>query len=130
MRVRIAHLQCEESQRIFARLMSETVFYFMEHHVPDVARSLFGQSSKLEQMRCVFNSYEPTINIYHAGGDFMPHQDNHQLTVLVHLSADGAFTGGGTAFWPEARASEWRTRGLSGVAPEVVMHPSQAVPAS
>ena len=71
-------------------------------------------------MRCVFSTIEPTVNRYTAGGAFKPHQDKQQLTVLLHLSPDGAFEGGGTAFWPEGQQPEALVEGS-----EVVVHPSQ-----
>jgi hypothetical protein len=43
-----------------------------------------------------------------------------QLTVLLHLSPDSAFEGGGTAFWPEGRRPEDAEEREG-----VVVHPAQ-----
>ena len=124
-RVQLAHLESERCREIFARLLNEITFGFLEREVPDVAQACFGQESGLADMRCTFNTVEPAINVYTAGGDFKTHQDGQHLTLLVHLSAEGAFTGGGTAFWRQARASEFLARGLEGVPPDVVIKPRQ-----
>jgi hypothetical protein len=42
---------------------------------------------------------EPACNVYSAGGQFKLHEDQQALTVLVVLSCQDAFKGGGTAFW-------------------------------
>eukprot|EP00966_Prymnesium_polylepis_P237325 5488874-Prymnesium_polylepis.1 len=48
-----------------------------------------------------FSGHEPAINRYTAGGRFDAHEDKHMLTVLVPLSPNDAFEGGGTGFWSE-----------------------------
>ena len=53
------------------------------------------------------------------------HQDGQHLTILVHLSAEGAFTGGGTGFWQHGRNAEFLSRGLAGVPPDIVVKPIQ-----
>ena len=53
-----------------------------------------------------FTKGEPAINVYVEGGLFTAHEDNQALTVLLALSDAGAFTGGGTAFWPAGRGDE------------------------
>lgn len=54
-----------------------------------------------------FSDGEPAINVYRAGGLFKPHEDKQSLTVLVPLSdaLNGAFVGGGTAFWTTEQRS-------------------------
>ena len=47
-------------------------------------------------------SDEPSINRYEIGGRFDPHRDGYALTVIVLLSTDGAFDGGGTIFFDSA----------------------------
>jgi hypothetical protein len=49
-----------------------------------------------------FTHNEPAINVYTEGGEFPPHRDLQQLTVLVPLTDSDAFSGGGTAFWRAA----------------------------
>ena len=120
MRVPIAHLKTDAARGICQSLLRDRVIEFLEHDVPDVALRCFGQSSGLRQMRCVFSTIEPTVNRYTRGGDFKPHQDKQQLTVLLHLSAAGDFEGGGTAFWPEGQTPGTLVEGS-----EVVVHPAQ-----
>ena len=42
---------------------------------------------------------EPAVNVYVAGGEFRPHEDEQTLTILIPLTDEADFTGGGTAFW-------------------------------
>ena len=51
-------------------------------------------------------SDEPSINRYVIGGRFDPHRDGYAVTVIVLLSTDGAFHGGGTVFFDSAQAAE------------------------
>ena len=51
-------------------------------------------------------SDEPSINRYEIGGRFDPHRDGYALTIIVLLSTDGAFDGGGTIFFDSAQAAE------------------------
>ena len=48
-----------------------------------------------------YSPNEPAVNVYSAGGDFPPHEDGQELTVLVVLSHSSTFAGGGTAYWTE-----------------------------
>ena len=68
--------------------------------LPHLAQSLFGQTVGLSDMDISFSLHEPAINVYSAGGEFAQHEDNHMITVLVPLAEAEAFSGGGTAFWP------------------------------
>ena len=125
LRVQLADMKSERSKQIFDRLLRTRTFDFLEKQVPEVARSCFGQETGLAEMQCAFNSVEPSINVYTTGGDFKAHQDSQHLTLLVNLSAEGAFTGGGTAFWRHARTAEFLCRGVEGIAPDVVIKPTQ-----
>jgi hypothetical protein len=79
------------------------VIAFAEEHLPEVAESVFGQATDLAKMRVSsFSSGEPAVNVYTVGGNFAPHTDKEALTLLVPLSPDGAFEGGGTAFWKDS----------------------------
>ena len=42
------------------------------------------------------------LRLRQVGGSFEPHTDNHHLTVLVPLSGDDDFVGGGTAFYDDS----------------------------
>ena len=81
-----------------------------------------------------YSSLEPAVNVYSAGGEFLPHKDHQALTVLVPLSGPDDFIGGGTGFWaksaePEAdeQAAQGWAQGASTsfdvAAPSVVLTP-------
>lgn len=73
----------------------------IEAQMPDLAQAIFGQKSDLASMNVRFSSDEPAVNIYNWGGYFQPHTDNEAISFLVPLSPEGAFEGGGTAFWAD-----------------------------
>lgn len=93
----------------------------IDGHMDSIGCSLFDGSSLRKlflQGGMEFASREPAVNIYSAGGSFLPHEDGHSLTVLIPLSSpDDGFTGGGTAFWSED------SRGARVVAPNLVLRP-------
>lgn len=56
-----------------------------------------------------FSEGEPAINIYNSKGSFKPHKDKESLTLLLNLSDQDAYEGGGTAFYSLAdlKSSEY-----------------------
>lgn len=82
--------------------------------VAPLTPDLFGDalstspSTCLRNPRLAWSEGEPAINVYNPGGCFTPHEDEQSLTCLVNLSAQDAYTGGGTAFWSTAAAGEAR----------------------
>ena len=71
-------------------------------HQPQLQAALFGEcplSTCLDNQERSFAAGEPAVNVYSEGGRFEPHEDNHSLTILVTLSSQDDFEGGGTAFW-------------------------------
>ena len=82
------------------------VFALVETRLPDLAESLFGQRTGLAEMSLAYSPSEPAVNVYTNGGHFAPHTDKQHLSVLVPLSPEGAFEGGGTAFWAGSHHDE------------------------
>jgi hypothetical protein len=72
---------------------------FIEAELPELAVAAFGQATGLADMAIYFAIGEPAVNIYTTGGEFKPHTDKEDLTMILPLSPPGAFEGGGTAFW-------------------------------
>lgn len=89
------------AQMLSKSIINERLLGFFEQHLPQTAEDLFGQSSGLRKMRCSFSPGEPAVNRYMVGGGIAPHTDKQTLTLNVVLSDFGAFTGGGTVFWPQ-----------------------------
>ena len=115
-------------ERILLRVMAS-----IDEHMPSVVASLFHGAADLEASRSPslcelhassaleYSSREPAINVYTAGGEFMPHMDHQSLTVLIPLSgADDEFTGGGTGFWSQD------ARGHRVEGPTIVLRPKAA----
>jgi hypothetical protein len=71
----------------------------MESHDPALAASFFPRDHGLTDLSITFSPGEPAVNIYSVGGEFRPHTDKQHISLLVPLSPEGAFEGGGTAFW-------------------------------
>ena len=154
-RMPIIKMFCEESQELCDKILVRSVSR-LRHHLPTLLPSLFGvdggigsiswraelegerkdpadasvrvrATSVTRDPRLVFVTGEPACNVYTAGGQFKPHEDQQALTVLVLLSERDAFVGGGTAFWSE---SDGPTRASPGVlirpaagAPTIVVRP-------
>ena len=76
-----------------------------------------------------YSSFEPAVNVYTAGGEFLPHKDHQALTVLVPLSRPDEFVGGGTGFWPKTAEPEvdQAAQGWAQAAPTFVAAPSLVV---
>jgi hypothetical protein len=83
------------------------VAQIIDKSLPSIPSSLFGGGDAtllcdlLLSDKLTFSSREPGVNVYAAGGQFMPHKDHQALTVLIPLSDPGSFTGGGTSFWSQ-----------------------------
>jgi hypothetical protein len=93
---------------------------------PDLCAELFpcADPSELCDSWFRFSGDEPMLNRYTSGGAFNPHQDGHELTVLVPLStSDVDFRGGGTAFWSEEEIGQDSTA-AQGFPPSLVMRPA------
>ena len=82
------------------------VLTLVEQQLPTFGRILFGTAKALDELSFRFSLNEPAINVYQEGAGFDEHEDNHMLTILVPLSEQSAFAGGGTAFWPTAADAE------------------------
>lgn len=109
------------ARRLSADLLERRVVPFLESSLPLVSRAIFGKASGLVELSFEFSEHEPAVNVYSPGGDFRPHSDGYSLTVLVNLDEEGAFAGGGTAFWPEGPGSEREYQGVC----EVMLLPPQ-----
>ena len=93
---------------------------------PDLCAELFpcAEASDLCDSWFRFSGEEPMLNRYTSGGSFNPHQDGHELTVLVPLSTSGVdFQGGGTAFWSEEEIGQDSTA-AQGFPPSLVLRPA------
>ena len=97
-RERIPLAASHEATRQHAVLMRRLLL-LLETRLPALTHSLFGRAAGLGEMRAMYSAGEPAVNIYQPSGEFAPHTDNEQLTLLIQLDPDGAFEGGGTAFW-------------------------------
>ena len=106
----------------------------IEQHLEGLLDQLFEgelrpDMSLLHNQQLAFTPDEPAINVYNEGGEFEPHQDHHSLTVLLVLSDEEYFTGGGTGFWPKANSNGCRkgtdhtTASASHTQPLVVLAP-------
>jgi len=94
----------------------------LEENFPTLRPRLFGDASEslcamYRAGELEFSSREPGINVYGAGGQFLPHKDHQALTVLLPLSQPCDFEGGGTSFWHQD------SRGHRVEAPSVVLRP-------
>jgi len=108
-----------EAQMLSSSVVSDRLLGFIEAHMPEAALELFGQSTCLRDMKFCFSPGEPAVNRYMVGGGIAPHTDKQSITLNVLLSEPGAFSGGGTIFWPQGPPEE------SGEQEAVVLRPRQ-----
>jgi len=101
--LRLPVLKLERAEQRLCDAILRRALAIVEADLPRLASLLFGRESELAAMQFAFSQGEPAVNIYTEGGEFQPHEDKQALTVLVPLSPDDAFSGGGTAFWEEDR---------------------------
>ena len=74
----------------------------LEQYVPELLQLL--NIAEWETQAFEWASDEPSINVYTKGGKFDPHEDGYALTVLVNLSENSLFDGGGTRFYENEQA--------------------------
>jgi hypothetical protein len=98
-----------EEQRC-VRAILDRALGLIEATLPELADTLFGQTTALHTMELLYAQNEPAINVYDVGGQFKPHRDKHRLSILVPLTSPDEFDGGGTAFWPEVECAGRRVR--------------------
>jgi hypothetical protein len=90
----------ERFQRLFGRAIE-----LIDDTFPSLSQDLFGGPIShllLDPADLSFSSREPAVNIYTKGGQFLAHKDGQKLTMLIPLSSNDSFQGGGTAFWGPA----------------------------
>lgn len=93
------------TESVFRRLLAT-----LDESFPSLVEGLFGDKeienehvslvTLFEENQLDYTSREPAINVYTQGGEFRPHEDGQSLTVLLTLTENELFAGGGTAFWP------------------------------
>lgn len=125
-------LSVPERLDLGARALSDAwlrrVLQLIGAQLPAVARSLLlpdepvSSLCELELDALDYADDEPACNIYEVGGEFKPHEDKQSVTVLVPLSENELYEGGGTAFWSEEARGPGRSRASSS-APTLVLQP-------
>ena len=97
---------CADARGISERLLQERVLPALRAELPALSTAVLGMAETAApgagqvKLELEYASDEPSVNVYTPGGAFEAHEDGYALTVIVLLSEDGAFAGGGTAFWP------------------------------
>jgi hypothetical protein len=106
-RARASKIPCAKPLPADADAVAEEVFRrilaIIDEQQPSVLAALFPGAESLAGLHASdalhFTMREPAVNVYDAGGEFVPHKDHQALTVLLALSPPSAFTAGGTGFW-------------------------------
>ena len=96
----------QASQNLSHELIFERILPALRQENPALLESLGLSNFDAPTNEMDWASDEPSINRYEIGGKFDPHRDGYALTVIVLLSTDGAFHGGGTVFFESAQAAE------------------------
>lgn len=104
-RLTIEHYLDETSQ-VLSRQLVLRALTILQQQWPLAGRAMLQCNADDDLQELVetpgleFSKGEPAVNVYTAGGEFMPHRDHECVTLLLSLSSAEEFTGGGTAFWP------------------------------
>ena len=91
-----------DARAVSDRLLHECVLPALRAELPSLSIVMPGAATPgagQAPLELEYASDEPSVNVYTPGGAFEAHEDGYALTVIVLLSEDGAFDGGGTAFW-------------------------------
>ena len=83
-------------------VLKERVLPALEHQHPELLRRLL--LANWRDFGFDWASDEPTVNKYIVGGEFEPHEDGYLLTVIILLSPEDSFEGGGTSFFSTSDA--------------------------
>jgi len=85
------------AQELSHQIIKERILPTMQCQTPHLLRDLEGWDSIDADFE--WASDEPSVNRYTAGGQFEPHRDGYPLTIVLLLSKDSDFVGGGTKFF-------------------------------
>ena len=97
-------LQLRSDAGALGLVIIRRVLNYIERTWPSLALRLFGQTKDLGSMHVECKVvHEPAVIVYSPGGKFDIHEDGHDLTVLVPLTPEDSFSGGGTAFYPDTK---------------------------
>lgn len=97
----------KQGQSLSERILLRALKDIAPSIVPSLTMDLFGKAvvdsfateGVVHNGRLKFSEGEPAINVYSPDGDFLPHKDKESLTLLVNLSEEDAYGGGGTGFF-------------------------------
>lgn len=108
-RLPVASMQGCKQQKLCETLLLRSLALFEQQaaglnealfgRCPQTIRSASEEEAVWSSDGLLFSAGEPAINVYTDGGDFRPHQDKQSITILLVLSEQSEFEGGGTAFW-------------------------------
>lgn len=117
----------DEAAGVLCQTLLRRLLDFIEAQLPVLAATLLCGRATLSEVDLAtdysFADAEPAVNIYGVGGQFKPHEDKQRLTILVPLSDNAKYEGGGTAFWSEEARGPGRSLANQGGPPTCVLQP-------
>jgi hypothetical protein len=96
----------QPSQKLSHDLIFCRILPALRQNNPELLESLGLSRFDVSPNELDWASDEPSINRYEVGGRFDPHRDGYAMTVIVLLSTEEAFLGGGTRFFDSAQGAE------------------------
>lgn len=94
-------------------VLKERVLPALEHQHPELLRRLL--LANWRDFGFDWASDEPTVNKYIVGGEFEPHEDGYLLTVIILLSPEDSFEGGGVLLFFPHQTRKMQTKLLFGL---------------
>lgn len=132
-RIRLPVKEClnTRAQELCETMLCKAITAVEDSHPTLMSRlfhDIFAHSKTcLRNQHLRFAHAEPAVNVYTAGGEFLPHQDRESLTLLFPLSHEDSFTGGGTGFWAPGHCGTSGAHSCRGsskhITPTIVLRP-------
>lgn len=119
-RVPLFEFLSEPGQAVCDQILQRALKDCIPEIIEPLSVALFGKGivdsipseGIIHNPRLEFSEGEPAINVYSSEGEFKPHKDKESLTLLLNLSGEDEYSGGGTAFYSLAdlKSSEYKIR--------------------
>lgn len=108
-RIPVQDLSSQEAKDLSADILLNRLLPRLQRELPGVAEEMLENNDlanigKTYKLEC--SGFEPGVNRYETGGAFEPHTDDFGITINILLSDEGAFNGGGTAFYTQKPGGE------------------------
>lgn len=86
------------AQKLSEEVITRRVLPLLRAQMPHLCRHFGFETFDAQNAVFEWAADEPSVNRYNVGGEFEAHRDGYTLTIIILLSKEGSFVGGGTEF--------------------------------